>query len=102
MKKCLCECDFLQLKNYVISVSVQPNVDRCSVLHHKDRYITFCMNEKTKSIFICEGVSNNDEKTFNELLELSKSYSVPEKLQGNIDFYNETIEPNTKCCELNR
>jgi len=101
MKKYLSDDDFLQFKNYVISVAVQPNSDRCCIIFYKNRHLTLCCNEKTKSVFICEGLLRNEENIFKELLEQSKSCEFCELNYNAIDFYNNVIERNSICCQLN-
>lgn len=94
--------DFFRIKNFIISNSVQPNCDRCSLLAYKDIVITLCCNERTHTVCICEGVNNTYDYNdiFTDLLELSKNSDYINKKY--IFFYNSEIECETECCDLNK
>jgi hypothetical protein len=104
MKKVFCEKDFNQLKNYVLSNSETPNADRCCVLVHKNFNSTMCFNENTYTVCICsmtydiiEGMQLNSDM-FSYLLSISENQDIN---QDRINFYENKIETETKCCDYN-
>jgi hypothetical protein len=99
MRKTLSESEFLELKKYIVSNSVNPNADRCCVFFKDNIDITMCFDDATLTACICAScISEQDDPddVFEYLIGLSKTAEINQK---RYEFYEAFLKENWVECE---